>query len=166
VIKTAREGRGAASSAAGRPRDKRLVSGKNMGSLPAASISTLQPDPAVAYSSITLTDLFNIEARQHEIPWEPFRDGVEIHRLYGDGITGPTAALIRFRDGGKVPLHEHEGYEHILVLTGTQRDNNATAEAGTLIVSPPGTQHSIVSDGGCIVLAIYEKPVKFLQKPA
>jgi anti-sigma factor ChrR (cupin superfamily) len=109
-----------------------------------------------------LTDLFNIAAWQDEIPWQPFRDGVEIHRLYGDGITGPSAALIRFADAGEVPLHEHPGYEHILVLSGTQRDLLGTSKAGTLIISAPGTQHRIVSESGCIVLAIYEKPVRFL----
>ena len=80
---------------------------------------------------------------------------------YGDGVTGPTAALIRFHAGGYVPPHEHCGYEHILVLSGTQRDDLGTAAAGTLLVSAPGTRHQIVSEGGCIVLAIYEKPVSF-----
>jgi anti-sigma factor ChrR (cupin superfamily) len=111
---------------------------------------------------IPLTDLFTIAEWQDQIPWQPFREGVEIHRLYGDGIQGPTAALIRFRRGGEVPLHEHTGYEHIIVLCGAQRDNHGEEKAGTLIVSPPGTQHRIVSEAGCIVLAIYEKPVRFL----
>ncbi len=61
-----------------------------------------------------------------------------------------------------MPLHRHTGYEHIFVLTGSQRDENGTAPAGTLTVNPPGTQHSLVSEAGCIVLAIYEKPVRFL----
>ncbi|MGB8166783.1 MAG: cupin domain-containing protein, partial [Chthoniobacteraceae bacterium] len=121
-----------------------------------------QPDSATPYPRITLKDLFNIATWQDEIPWQPFRDGVDIHRLYGDGKNGPTAALIRFREAGKVPPHEHTGYEHIFVLAGSQRDNNGTTEAGSLIISPPGTQHSIVSEAGCIVLAIYEKPVRFL----
>ena len=77
-------------------------------------------------------------------------------------ITGPTAALIRFRKDGNVPAHTHAGYEHIIVLAGTQRDQNGTAAAGTLIINPPGTQHSVTSEAGCIVLAIYERPVKFL----
>lgn len=29
------------------------------------------------------------------------------------------------------------------------------------MINPPGTRHSIVSEAGCVVLAIYEKPVKF-----
>lgn len=109
-----------------------------------------------------LRDLHRIAEWQNEIEWSPFGDGVEIHRLYGDGITGATAALIRFNKAGRVRLHEHVGYEHILVLTGSQVDQNGKAEAGTLVINPPGTRHGIVSESGCIVLAIYEKPVVFL----
>ena len=116
-------------------------------------------DPARTYSRTELPDLFAIAQHQHRIPWEPFKDGVDIHRLYGDGITGPSAALLRFREGGKVPLHTHAGYEHIFVLCGSQRDQNNEAKAGTLLINPPGTTHSVVSEGGCIALAIYEKPV-------
>ncbi len=114
------------------------------------------------FSRIELADLFRIAERVDEIPWQPFKDGVDIHRLYGDGIVGPSAALIRFRQAGTVALHEHTGYEHILVLAGSQRDCNSTAQSGTLMINPPGTRHAIVSEAGCIVLAIYEKPVRFL----
>lgn len=122
-------------------------------------------DSGPLYARIEFTELLKIASRQEEIAWEPFRDGVEIHRLYGDGITGPSAALLRFVKHGKIPLHEHGGYEHILVLAGSQRDNNGIAGTGTLIINSPGTRHSIVSEAGCIVLAIYEKPVKFIAAP-
>jgi anti-sigma factor ChrR (cupin superfamily) len=58
-------------------------------------------------------------------------------------------------------MHLHQGYEHILVLSGSQRDQNGTSVAGTLTINGPGTRHSVVSEAGCIVLAIYEKPVRF-----
>ena len=111
---------------------------------------------------LKLNDLFQISGWQHKLPWKPFQPGVDIYRLYGDGDTGPTAALLRFRAGGRVPLHEHTGYEHIFILAGSQVDENSRAETGMLIINPPGTSHSILSESGCIVLAIYEKPVKFL----
>ena len=114
---------------------------------------------------LKLNDLFQISGWQHQLPWQPFQTGVEIYRLYGDGKTGPTAALLRFRPGGRVPLHEHTGYEHIFMLAGSQVDENSRAETGSLIINPPGTSHSILSETGCIVLAIYEKPVKFLSPP-
>ena len=111
---------------------------------------------------LTLLDLFKIAEWQDELTWVPFRPGVEIHRLYGDGVSGPTAALLRFEPGASVPLHEHMGFEHIIVLSGAQVDENTRAETGSLIINPPGTRHSVFSESGCIVLAIYEKPVDFL----
>ena len=123
----------------------------------------MEPDPALKYSRLELKDLFRIADHQDEIPWQPFKDGVDIHRLYGDGISGPTAALMRFRTAGKVPLHEHTGYEHILVLAGSQRDSNSEAKAGNLMINPPGTRHDVISEAGCIVLVIYASPVKFVS---
>jgi anti-sigma factor ChrR (cupin superfamily) len=122
----------------------------------------VEPDSCPTYSPIELRNLFKIAEEAEVIPWQPFREGVEIHRLYGDGVSGASAALLRYRATGFVPLHEHTGYEHILVLSGSQRDQNGTAAAGTLTINAPGTQHSVVSETGCIVLAIYEKPVRFL----
>jgi anti-sigma factor ChrR (cupin superfamily) len=122
-----------------------------------------KPDVPVKGDLIQLGDLFNITKCQDQIAWKPFRDGVEIHFLYGDGVHGPSAALIRYRKGASVPLHEHTGYEHILVLAGSQHDHHGTAVSGTLSINPPGTRHELTSAAGCIVLAIYEKPVKFLK---
>lgn len=139
-------------------------------SWPATVAGTVAPepelDPAPPFDRLELHDIFNLGRQPDRIPWQPFQEGVDIHRLYGDGQHGPTAALLRFRCAGKVQLHRHTGYEHILILRGSQRDQNSTASAGTLLINPPGTTHSIVSDAGCIVLAIYEKPVIFLNPNA
>jgi anti-sigma factor ChrR (cupin superfamily) len=118
---------------------------------------------ALAACEINLARLFTIESWQDDLPWRPFQPGVEIHRLYGDGIVGATAALLRFQPGGIIPLHEHGGYEHILILAGSQRDSRGTAEAGALLINPPGTRHAVTSDCGCLALAIYERPVRFLE---
>lgn len=86
---------------------------------------------------------------------------MDIHRLYGDGLTGPSAALLRYQKAASVPRHWHEGYEHILILAGSQRDEHGMISAGTLRIHPPGTSHEVFSEAGCLVLAIYEKPVHF-----
>ncbi len=114
---------------------------------------------------LKLKDLFQVSGWQQKLPWQPFQPGVDIYRLYENGPEGPNAALLRFQPGGRVPLHEHTGYEHIFVLSGSQVDENSEATTGSLIINPPGTSHSILSENGCIVLAIYEKPVKFLKSP-
>jgi anti-sigma factor ChrR (cupin superfamily) len=113
---------------------------------------------------IVLKGLFDIGVRAEEIPWEPYKKGVEIYRLYGDGIIGSTAVLLRYDAKSEVPLHEHPGFEHILVLTGSQQDHRGKYETGTLVINQPGTQHRVVSSEGCIVLAIYEKPVQFVKE--
>lgn len=108
-----------------------------------------------------LTDLFNLDP--DAIDWRPFRPGVQIHRLYGDGQSGPAAALLKYDPGARVPHHEHPAYEHILVLAGSQRDGRGTHAAGTLVVNPPRSRHDVVSDDGCVVLAIWEQPVVMLE---
>ena len=121
--------------------------------------------PPFAFPHFELAEIFRIVDREDDIPWSFFRDGVDIYRFYGDGVNGPSAALIRFRKEARVPMHLHDGWEHILVLSGSQRDQNGTIRAGTLRIHPPGTYHSVVSEAGCIVLAIYEKPVRFIEGP-
>lgn len=112
--------------------------------------------------AVILKNLFDIERIQNDIPWQPFLAGVDIHWLYQTDETGPAAALIRFHPGARVPLHQHMGYEHILVLSGSQTDQNGHLSRGALMIHPPDTQHAIASDEGCIVLAIYGKRVSFL----
>ncbi len=112
-------------------------------------------------ANIVLSDLFNIEDQEDQYDWQPFRQGVEIYRLYGEEDNGPAAALLKYAPGAIVPLHQHTGYEHILVLSGAQSDDHEEYGEGTLIISKPGTQHSVSSSGGCIVLAIWNSPVDF-----
>ena len=108
---------------------------------------------------IILPELFSLAAQPDRLPWLPFRPGVQIHRLYGDGTTGPSAALLWYEPGATVPHHDHTGYEHIIVLSGSQRDRHGNHKAGTLVINPPGTDHAVASDDGCLVLIIWEKPV-------
>lgn len=111
--------------------------------------------------AIILHDLFGIAAQPDRVAWEPFRDGVDIYPIY-KSTHGCSAALLRYAPGSTVPSHEHLGYEHILILEGEQNDECHPYSQGTLVISPPGTSHAIQSDGGCVVLAIWEKPVRFL----
>jgi anti-sigma factor ChrR (cupin superfamily) len=117
----------------------------------------------ISARSLPEGNIFSVAEHQDEIPWQPYKPGVEIFRLYGDGVTGPTAALLRYREGGQIALHEHTGYEHILVLAGSQQDENGVYASGSLVINPPGTRHEVISDTGCLVLAIYEKPVWFVN---
>ena len=108
---------------------------------------------------LILKDLFNLSARKEELPWQPFRPGIDIYRLYEDDNGGASAALLRYQPGASVPEHDHTGFEHIFVLSGSQSDHNGEHQTGTLVINPPGTHHNVISQNGCIVLAIWEKPV-------
>ena len=94
--------------------------------------------------------------------WQPFREGIEQVPLHEAAPSGLRAALLRYAPGASVPAHEHVGYEYILVLEGAQEDDRGRYPAGTLLVNPPGSAHAVRSAEGCVVLAIWERPVQFL----
>jgi anti-sigma factor ChrR (cupin superfamily) len=93
-------------------------------------------------------------------------DKVEFGRcLLGIILTALLCAWVA-SDRARSPCgrtHEHIGYEHVLILAGSQRDHSGVFKAGSFVINSPGTRHAVVSDDGCIVLAIYEKPVRFLD---
>jgi anti-sigma factor ChrR (cupin superfamily) len=99
----------------------------------------------------------NVLAAGH-VKWTPWRKGVEICRLYGDGKSGPAAALLRYAPNAVVPLHEHDGYEHVFVLAGAQEDESGAYLAGTMVVNTPGSRHTVRSPEGCTVLIVWERP--------
>ena len=97
-----------------------------------------------------------------DVEWTPWRDGVDICRLYGDEPSGRSAALLRYAPNAEVPLHEHGGYEHIFVLAGAQEDASGVYRAGAMVVNPPGSRHKVRSPEGCTVLILWERPVVIL----
>lgn len=105
-----------------------------------------------------------VASREDGFGWSPLRPGVDEHRLYGsDGEPGPTVSLLRYAPGARVPAHKHPGYEHIHVLSGSQRDARGTYRAGMVAINPPGSTHDVVSDDGCTVFIVWERPVAFLD---
>ena len=91
---------------------------------------------ALDESLLMLKNLFQLP-EQAGVKWEKFREGIDIHRLY-DTAGGPSAALLRYRAGAALQRHVHVGYEHILVLRGSQIDDAGEHVAGTLLVYQPG----------------------------
>lgn len=117
-------------------------------------------------SPIVLTDaLTHIDALEKTLPWQPFRPGVEIARVYNSPDNGPSMAFLKYQPNASVPLHMHGGYEHIFILKGSQLDRAGTQHAGTVIINPPGSSHRVASPEGCIVLIIWEKPVIIAPEP-
>ncbi len=118
---------------------------------------------ADALDTRILLNIFTAGYSASRYAWKPFRNGVDIAMLYGGGgDDAPAAALLRYAPGAQVPLHEHRGFEHILILRGSQSDEHGEYGPGEMIISPPGTRHTVTSTDGCLVLAIWELPVKFV----
>ena len=114
-----------------------------------------------ATGPILLRQLLATGNRLSDLPWQPFRPGIEIMPLYAAKEGRSSAALLKYSAGAKVPKHTHSGYEHIFVLFGSQSDEQSTCGVGDLLISPPGTSHSIASEAGCIVYAVWERQVIF-----
>ena len=97
------------------------------------------------------------------LKWTPLHDGIDICRLFGDGIEGPSAAFVRYRANARLPRHEHGGYEYVFVLSGSQEDESGVYPAGTIYVSRPGSKHSVLAKDGCVAFVLWERPVTFLK---
>jgi anti-sigma factor ChrR (cupin superfamily) len=117
-----------------------------------------------APDSLIWAGLLPRAAEPDGLGWQPFRAGIDICRLAQDGDDGAAAALLRYQPGASVPLHVHTGHEYVLVLSGAQTDHNGTHRAGTLVVNPPGSRHTVESPEGCTVLIVWEKPVQILDE--
>ena len=120
---------------------------------------------------VLLTNLFSGINPEDYGEFQVLYPGVDILPLYGAGGENaaesgpqPAAALIRYQPGAKVPAHRHSGYEHIIVLEGAQSDDFGEYEKGTCVMNPPGTSHAVSSAKGCLVLAIWNRPIEVLEK--
>lgn len=95
-----------------------------------------------------------------DLVFAPFRDGIDIAWLRQGS---PGIAVLRYAPGATVPLHMHPDVEMILVLDGAQSDLSGTYRAGDVVINMPGSQHSVSSTEGCVVLLMWAKPVQFLD---
>lgn len=112
--------------------------------------------PAPVPAPLCFADLLQ---NWRDLSFHPFREGVEICPLL-DGA--PGVALLRYAPGSGVPRHLHRGMETILVLEGVQSDERGDYPAGSLILNPEGSDHSVWSGPGCTVLIQWNRPVEFL----
>jgi anti-sigma factor ChrR (cupin superfamily) len=108
----------------------------------------------------TILDL-DPEALARRSGYEPLRPGIDILYLYKDDASGGSCALLKYQPGAEVPSHLHQGFEHVYVLAGEQRDERGVYPAGTFVINPPGSTHHVRSPNGCLVLIVWQRPVDF-----
>jgi anti-sigma factor ChrR (cupin superfamily) len=112
-----------------------------------------------------LRDIFDpvgLDALNWERWQEPGRAGVDLHRLYVTDDDASGAAMItRMAPGAHGDLHEHLGYELILVLEGElHNDNGDRYRTGDLVVEEPGSVHQVSTETGCTVLGVRHAPTR------
>ena len=96
------------------------------------------------------------------LAFDDFRPGIRVHWLVRGSEAEPSVALLAYEPGASVPRHRHLALETIVVLDGMQSDENGDYAAGTVILNPAGTEHSVWSDAGCVVLIQWDLPVIML----
>jgi anti-sigma factor ChrR (cupin superfamily) len=106
-------------------------------------------------------DLLRLDPDDPQLAWQPFRDGVEMVPLHATPERGVCCALLRYAAGAAVPSHVHTGLEYLLVLRGEQSDERVSYGEGSLLINTAGSSHQVRSGPGCVVLAIWEGPVRF-----
>lgn len=112
---------------------------------------------------LVLTGLPDVDKLEATLRWRVLRDGIETCELYGEAGGGPAAAFLRYAPGAVTPLHVHTGFEHVYVLRGSQRDHAGIHVQGSFVINPPGSRHRVESPDGCVVLIVWEKPVRFVE---
>ncbi len=108
----------------------------------------------------SLTDLVNGGWRK--LQFEFFRQGIEVHWIIKGGAADPSVAVLKYEPGSAVPRHRHVGLESIIVLDGMQSDESGDYSAGTLVLNKVGSEHSVWTKDGCVVLIQWALPVLIL----
>ena len=108
----------------------------------------------------SLPDLANGGWRM--LPFEFFREGIEVHWIIKGGAADPSVAVLKYEPGSAVPRHRHVGLESIIVLDGVQSDESGDYSAGTVVLNEIGSEHSVWSKQGCVVLIQWNLPVIIL----
>jgi quercetin dioxygenase-like cupin family protein len=78
--------------------------------------------------------------------------GVEIAQLWLDTERRRHTALLRMASGTSLPAHRHAGPEECYVVAGDLRDRDLVLGAGDYVRHDEGTQHSLTTRGGCLLL--------------
>lgn len=91
--------------------------------------------------------------RSRDVKWRPYSvPGISIGRLYMDKEKRQITCLMRLEPGVTFPLHRHADSEEVFVLEGDLIVEGEVCYPGDYIRSVPGSTHSPVTEGGCLLL--------------
>jgi anti-sigma factor ChrR (cupin superfamily) len=78
--------------------------------------------------------------------------GVDIAQLWLDTEHRRHTTLLRMASGTSLPVHRHGGAEECYVVAGDLHDRDLVLGAGDYVRHDEGTQHSLTTRGGCLLL--------------
>jgi len=100
------------------------------------------------------------------LPWiDTAYDGIEMKILFKDERRGLMTALFRWQAGAELPMHEHTDIEQSFVLEGRLCDEEGECGPGQFAWRPAGSAHRAWSPEGCLLIATFQKPNRFLEGP-
>jgi len=91
--------------------------------------------------------------RSHDVKWKSYGvPGVSFGKLYIDQKKREITCLMRLEPGVTFPMHRHAASEEVLVLEGELIVEGEICHQGDYIRSVPGSTHSPLTQGGCLLL--------------
>ena len=91
--------------------------------------------------------------RSHDVKWKSYGvPGVWLRKLYIDKQKREITCLMRLEPGVTFPMHRHAASEEVLVLEGELIVEGEICHQGDYIRSVPGSTHSPLTQGGCLLL--------------
>ncbi|WP_293271281.1 MULTISPECIES: cupin domain-containing protein [unclassified Microcoleus] len=91
--------------------------------------------------------------RSQNVRWKAYSvPGISIGKLYIDKEKRQITCLMRLEPGVTFPLHRHADSEEVFVLEGDLIVEGEVCHQGDYIRSVPGSTHSPVTEGGCLLL--------------
>ncbi len=100
------------------------------------------------------------------LPWKATSvPGIDVKVLMEEPSSGLLTALYRWAPGARLPLHEHVDIEQSWVLQGRLVDEDGEAREGNFVWRPRGNRHIAHAPEGALVLGMFLKPNRFLDKP-
>jgi anti-sigma factor ChrR (cupin superfamily) len=91
------------------------------------------------------------------LSWVAAGDKFWTKLLHEDAGRGQRTLLMKMDAGAFFPLHAHEEWEQIYVLSGSFFDQERVLRAGDYACRAPGAMHTAGIEEGALLLLIYDR---------
>ncbi|MEG4118907.1 cupin domain-containing protein [Microcoleus sp. N9_B4] len=119
--------------------------------LPSTPAESVNIKPIV--TSPTEDNAPSLIVRSNDVKWKYYGvPGVSFGKLYIDKQKREITCLMRLEPGVTFPMHRHAASEEVLVLEGDLIVEGEICHQGDYIRSVPGSTHSPLTQGGCLLL--------------